>query len=204
MGRKEHDVFVLGDETLVVEPSSTPDEDLVGYTTTPDDRAESAESHEYVVAPTTTRNRVAPTPRRLAVLGLGAGAVTVFAVSVLSAGGGNQPTLSPRSTSLVSSPPSLPAVTRKVAAPSPRPHPRAHHPRRHPALKRDARDRHSKKSERKTTHVEAPVDSSASVPVTILPAPSSVSVAVPEPPSPSPPPQSGGSSGGRAEFSFER
>jgi hypothetical protein len=203
MGRKEHDVFVLGDETLVVEPSSTPDEDLVGDTTTRDYSAESAGSHEYV-APMTARNRVAPTPRRLAVLGLGAGAVTVFAVSVLSAGGGNQPTPPPRSTSLVSSPPSLPAVTQQVAAPSPRPHPRAHHPRRHPELKRDTRVRHSKKSERKTTHHDAPVDSSASVPVTILPAPSSVSVAVPEPPSPSPLPQSGGGSGERAEFSFER
>jgi hypothetical protein len=203
MGRKEHDVFVLGDETLVDEPDSTQDTDLVGNTTTREYSAESAGSHEYV-APATTRNRVAPTPRRLAVLGLGAGAVTVFAVSALSAGGGNQPTPPPRSTSLVSPPPSLPAVTRKVAAPSPRPHLRAHHPRRHPELKRKTRNQHSKKSERETTHTEAPVDSSVSAPVAVLPAPSSVPVAVPDPPSSSSLPQGDGGSGEKGEFSFER
>jgi hypothetical protein len=203
MGRKEHDVFVLGDETLVVEPDSTQDETLVGDITTREHSAESAGSQEYV-APPTTRDRVAPTPRRLAVLGLGAGAVTVLAVSVLSAGGGNQPTPPPRSTSLVSSPPSLPAVTQKVAAPSPRPPVRAHHPKRHTELKRDVRNKRSKELERETTHaIEAPVSSSVSVPSTVLPAPS-VPPTVPDPPSPSPSPQSGGGSGERAEFSFER
>lgn len=214
MGRKENDVFVLGDETLIAEPDSTQDADLVGDNTTRD-YSEFAESHEYV-APK-ARNRVAPAPRRLAVLGLGAGAATVVAVSMLSAGGGNQPTPPPRSTSLVSSPPSLPAMTQKVAAPSPRPQPHANHRTRRAAnAKRDVRKQHSEKSERETTEIknhatqaqdpviEAPVDSAVSIPVTVPPTPPSVPVTVPDPPSPPPSPQGGGGSGQRAEFNFER
>lgn len=210
MGRKEHDVFVLGDETLIAEPNSTQDADLVGDITMRDYGEEPAESDEFVT-PIATRNRVAPAPRRLAVLGLGAGAATVVAVSMLSAGGGNQPTPSPRSTSLVSSPPSLPAMTQKVAAPSPPPHPRVHHRKRHVANpKRDVRNQHSHKSERETTmkkehhFSEAPVDSAVSIPVTVPTAPSPVPITAPDPPSPPPSPQDNGGSGERAEFSFER
>ena len=210
MGRKENDVFVLGDEPLATESDSTYDADLVGdEDTTREFGAESAELHEPVT-PAQPRSRVAPAPRRLAVLGLSAGAATVVAISVFSAGGGGDESSSPppQPASLVASPPPLPAVTpHKVTAPSPRPHHRAHHRVRRNAKKaRDVRNHHRKESQRETTHTEAPVDSTVSVPttVTVEPAPPPTPVSTPEPPSPPPPAQSGGGSGARAEFSFER
>ncbi len=209
MGRKQNDVFVLGDETLVAEPNSTEDANLVGDDdATREFGAESAELYEPVT-PAIPRSRVAPAPRRLAVLGLSAGAATVVAVSMLSSGGGEKtPTSPPRSTSLVSSPPSLPAAKPNVTAPSPRPHRHVHHRVRRTAKpKRDVRNHHHRdESQRETTPIEAPVDSTVSIPVTSTAPvePSPAPVTTPEPPSPPPPPQSGGGSGARAEFSFER
>lgn len=206
MGRKENDVFVLGDEPLATESDSTYDADLVGdEDTTREFGAESAELHEPVT-PAQPRSRVAPAPRRLAVLGLSAGAATVVAISVFSAGGGGDESSSPppQPASLVASPPPLPAATpHKVTAPSPRPH---HRVRRNAKKARDVRNHHRKESQRETTHTEAPVDSTVSVPttVTVEPAPPPTPVSTPEPPSPPPPAQSGGGSGARAEFSFER
>jgi hypothetical protein len=211
MGRKEQDVFVLGDETLVAEPDRTQDANLAGdYDVTREFGAESAELHEPVT-PATARSRVALAPRRLAVLGLSAGAATVVAISVLSAGGGDggEPSSPPNSTSLVTSPPPLPAVTHETVAPSPRPRSKPHRQRRVTQSKREVRNQRRQESERENTPNEAPVDSTVSIPTTTAPAPvapSPTPATTPEPPSspPPPPPVSGGSSGARAEFTFER
>lgn len=211
MGRKENDVFVLGDETLVAEPNDTHDANLVGdEDTTRDFGAEPAELYEPVT-PAMSRSRVASPTRRFVMLGLGAGAATVVAVSAFAGGGGDEKSSPPpRSTSLVSSPPPLSAVTHKVAAPSPRPHrPAPLRVRRNAKPKRDVGNRHQRESQRETTHIEAPADSTVSIPptstYTVEAEPSPPPVTIPEPPSSPPPPapESGGSSGARAEFSFE-
>jgi len=204
MGRNEHDVFVLGDETLVAEPNSTADASLEGDGVARNIDAESVDSQSYVT-PTTIRNRATPVPRRLAVLGLSVGATTVIGVSVLSTGGNGDPPPRPqRSTSLVSSPP-LPATTRRVTAPSPPSLHRARHrKRRAGASERKVRNHHSRTPERETRKFEAPVGSTVTVPPSVPPAPSPAPMTIPAPPTPSPSPHGGGGSGGREEFGFER
>ncbi len=204
MARKEHDVFVLGDETLVAEPDGTADVSLEGDDAARNLDAESVESQQYVT-PTTIRNRAAPVPRRLAVLGLSVGATTVIGVSVLSTGGnGDSPPRPQRSTSLVSSPP-LPAATPRVAAPSPPSLHRAHHRKRRAGpSEREVRTRHSHMPERETRISKAPVGSTVTIPAAVPPAPSPAPMTIPVPPSPSPSPHDGGGSGGGEEFGFER
>jgi len=204
MGRKEHDVFVLGDETLVAEPNSTADASLEGNGTARNIDAESVDSHSHVT-PTTIRNRAAPVPRRLAVLGLSVGATTVIGVSVLSTGGkGDPPPRPQRSTSLVSSPP-LPATTQRVTAPSPPSlHRAGHRKRRAGASERKQKSHHSPAPERETRTSKAPVGSTVTIPPAVPPATSSAPMTIPAPPTPSPSPHGGGGSGGREEFGFER
>jgi len=204
MGRKEHDVFVLGDETLIAEPDSTANASLEGHGTARKIDAESVESESFVT-PTTIRNRAAPVPRRLAVLGLSVGATTVIGVSVLSTGGkGDPPPRPQRSTSLVSSPP-LPATTRRVTAPSPPSLDHAgHRKRRAGASERKPRTNHSQVSERKTRKPKAPVSSTVTIPAAVPPATSPAPMTIPAPPTPSPSPHGGGGPGGREEFGFER
>lgn len=204
MGRKEHDVFVLGDETLVAEPDGTANASLEGDDATRNLDAESVESQSYVT-PATIRNRAAPVPRRLAVLGLVVGATTVVGVSVLSTGGkGNPPPRPQRSTSLVSSP-TLPAATRRVAVPSPPSLHRAGHRKRHTgALERTVRSQHSHMPERETRIRKAPVGTTVTIPAAVPPVPSPAPMTIPAPPQPSPPPHGGGGSRGGEEFGFER
>ncbi len=203
MGRKEHDVFVLGDETLVAEPNCTTDASLEGDDAARHIDAEYVESPIYVT-PTTIRNGAASVPRRLAVLGLGVGAATVIGVSVLStSSGGHTPPHPHRSTSLVSSP-SLQATPR-VTAPSPPSLHRVHHRKRRAGpSERQVRSRNSHMPERETRIRKAPVGSTVAIPAAVPPAPSPAPMTIPAPPQPSPSPHGGGGSGGGEEFGFER
>jgi hypothetical protein len=188
MGRKKNDVFVLGDESLNAEPIGVRDfgseravdeEDRTGELPAPDARG--------VGVPAASTSS---TSRRLAVLGLGAGAAAVIAGSALFADTGSHRIVSPPTTSVVSAPP--PSVaTPSVAVPDA--HVRPHH-RPKPKSGQSGHHSHSK-PEREPTIDEAPVSSAVDVPAPVTISP---------PPSAPPPLQSGGASGGREEFGFER
>jgi hypothetical protein len=212
MGRNGHDVFVLGDETLVAEPDSTQDGGSVWVDEVRHRGTDSTEGHEAVASG--VRHRASSVPRHLAVLGLSVGAVAVFAASRLLTGGGDSPSRpSLRSSSVVSPAPLPTPVNKHVVAPSPSPRHRVHRsPKPVPSHRsRRRRSPHDIGMQRETTTHEA-----QSSPVAVVPTTQSVPVTPPAPsPAPAPftsPPvrsslsssKGGSDSGGGQEFGFER
>jgi hypothetical protein len=206
MGRKQNDVFVLGDEVLVAEPIAPRDPGPAAAT---DVRGLGGESPPAPPArPAGPPAGAAMGARRLAVLGLGAAAAATLGALELSSGTGSahpqHDRTSPRSALVVRPAPSAPAPSAPYRAPArrvdPKPKPRPHHR----SVQRRPRDIHHSETVREPHSEEAPVSSPVEVPVP-PPAPLVSSVPVPAlpPPSPSPPPGGDGSGSGE-QFGFER
>ena len=195
MGRKQKDVFVLGQESLLDEPATT----VFSPPLADEDRRE-PEGEASSPAPV-RMPRHARGPRRIALLGLGAvAAATLAALKVSGAGPAQQrrDRTQPR-TALALSPPARAAAPSIRAAPAhllaDKPHPRT----RHLDLVRGPRNFHDREPEREPSAEEAP----ASSPVE-APAPAQLGSPVPAPSPPSPAPPSGGGGSVREEFGFER
>jgi hypothetical protein len=207
MGRKQNDVFVLGDESLATETIGGRDSDAEG-------------THDGE-APTKKLPRLgssgagaafAPAsqaPRRLAVLGLGAGTAAVITCLVLLLeAGGQEPSLTPATSSSTS--PSTPTVKSAAVSPAPTPpqRPVAPLPKREQPQPKPRRPRHEPERKPLTNPapISSPVDVSAAaeetIPVYTEPAPTPESTPPPPPSVPSSLPGDGTSSGG--EFGFER
>lgn len=206
MGRKGHDVFVLGDEPLITEPDGTGDGGSAWADEVQHPYTESVEGHE-VGAPTTFRHATSLVPPRFLVLGLSVGAAAVAIVSMLLTGGGGKTPPSPARSSVTSSPSHEATVaTKHVAVPSPPPrHPVHRSVKRPHPVHRHARNHGGGGMQRETNADQAHSTPIASVPST--PSPPSVAPA-PETSPPVPdslsPTQGGSGSGGGREFSFER
>ncbi len=195
MGRKQNDVFVLGEESLHAEPIATGNPDPVAAE---DEREPGGEVSPS--PPVRSADSVGGANRRLAVLGLGAAAAATLGALELSGAGPVHPQrsqTSPRWPLIASSAPSAPAPPAHPAPPrpaDPKSEPRSR-PRR---VRRRPRDVRHGKPEREPTQGQAPVGSPAEVSV-----PPMAPTPAPPPPSP-PPPPGGGGSGGRERFGFER
>jgi hypothetical protein len=207
MGRKRNDVFVLGDESLATETIGAQDSDAEGIygeegLTKKLPRLGSSGAGS-AFAPASTA------PRRLAVLGLGAGTAAVITCLVLLLeAGGQEPSLSPLTSSSTS--PRSPTVKSAAVSPAPMPlqRPVVQKPKReHPQHTPHRRPRHEPERKPHTN----PAPSSSIVDVTV-PAVDTVPFAEPAPaPESAPPPppsvpsslDSGGTSGA-GEFGFER
>ncbi len=197
MGRKQNDVFVLGEEVLLAAPIVSADSDPGGAR---DDWEPDGET-----SPSEPAGPLAqmPGPRRLAALGLGAAAAATLAALELSSAAHPQPSqtsspspLSARSAARASAPPAhrAPPTPPTVREPEPS--------CRHRALRRPPRDTHHSESRRKPTQDKAPVGSAVQVPA---PPVRSAAGPAPAPPPQSPlPPSGGGGRGGRESFGFER
>ncbi len=196
MGRKQNDVFVLGEEVLLAAPVATADPDPVAAR---DDRQPDGETS--APAPARPLAQVLA-PRRLAVLGLGAAAAATLAALEFSNAAHRQP-----SQTSASSPLSAGSAARDQAPPTdpappastvPKPEPR----HRHRAPRRPARDSRRGEPKRKPTPEKAPLGSAVEAPAPPVRSAAGPAPATP-PPSPSPPP-GGDGQGGRENFGFER
>ena len=128
MGRKQNDVFVLGDESLTAEPIAPRDPAPLAAT----DAQEGGGSPPPSAGPTGLPTGAAMGARRLAVLGLGAAAAATLGALELSSGTGSAHSqgdrTSPRSALLARPAPSAPAphaqpAPARPAGPKPRPRP---------------------------------------------------------------------------------
>jgi outer membrane biosynthesis protein TonB len=206
MGRKQNDVFVLGDELLVAEPIAPRDP---GPAVATDVRGLGGCSPPPPPArPAGFSAGSAMGARRLAVLGLGAAAAATLGALELSSGTGSAhpqgDQASPRSALVVRPVPSAPAPSTPHRAPArpadPKPKPRPNHR----SVERRPRDIHRSEPEREPRSEEAPVSSPVEVPVPpSAPLASPVPAPAPSPSSPSPPPGGDGSGSGE-QFGFER
>jgi hypothetical protein len=195
--RKQDDVFLIGEESLLLDQVADSDTDLtvaIG--------SETEELSSSVRAPSPSRPLSAiPGPRGLALLGLGAAAAATLGALELSGGGepaAVSPEASARSPLIARSATSAPA---RAEVPSPLVHPERSEPERHRAPRSSAAD-HPSEPEREPTPPVAPVSSPVSTPLP-SPPPASAPTLAPAPPSP-PPTSSGGGSGGVERFGFER
>jgi hypothetical protein len=191
MGRNRNDVFVLGEESLPTEVEPSVGEPPAEEPPRPSIGSEGGSSFTAAWSPS----------RRLAALGLAAGAAAIVCVLALGGGAEKRPPVartpavspSPREATVSTPSPPAHAVPRRPVDSKPRPVSRKprHHPRSEP--------------EREPTIVSAPSDSTVDIPAPAL-------VPAPAPPAPSEPPPSpphfggdgGGSPSARPEFSFER
>lgn len=200
MGRKQDDVFVLGEESLLDEATEARDSGPVSI-------EEEGPSGQLPLPGVSASGGSTPASasasRRLAVLALGAGAAALSAGLVISAktGSHDAPT-QPQASSVRRSPsaaiagnaaPPVSAVPRRSLDPGPRPK----RPRRQP------RPRPRGEPQRETTTDSAPVSSPVDV-VAVVTDPPPTPVAPPLPPSEPSPPRGEGASGGRGEFGLER
>jgi hypothetical protein len=209
MGRKRNDVFVLGDESLATETigaqNSDSDGAFDGEGLTKKLPRLGSSGAGAAFAPASSA------PRRLAVLGLGAGtAAVITCLALLLEAGGQESSLSPATSSTS---PHSPTVKSAAVSPAPTPpqRPIVHKPKReHPQHTRPQhRPRHE--PERKPLTNPAPNRSLVEIPaaaVETIPPPLLESAPAPEsapPPPPSVPSSldSGGASAG-GEFGFER
>jgi len=197
MRRKQNDVFVLGEESLLAEPTATGESDPVGAT---NEREACGESPPRVPA---RSGAPAVRARRLAVLGLGiAAAATLGALELSGAGPASSPRRGPTSPHSALSASAAPSAPVPLAHPAParlldpklRPRPEWRRARRPRAI-------HHSEPERKSKPKEAPVSSLVEVPAP--PRPALSSAPVPTLPSRPPPPVGGGSGSGE-RFGFER
>jgi len=203
MGRKQNDVFVLGDESLAAEPIATRDPDPPALT---DGQVPSGESSS---SPAPARSSEQPgcsgasVTRRLAALGLGAAAAaTLGALELSGAGPGypqrdqtsSRPPLAASPAASASAPNAQPAPARPLA-PTLRPRPR------HGDVMRRSRHLHHGEPRREPRPEQAPVSSPVEA---STPPPIAVASPAPVPPHPSPPPPSGGGGSVGGEFGFER
>lgn len=207
MGRRQNDVFVLGDEMLITEPNVGRD---TGNGDTGDARDQTTRLPRFGTSGVGTSSASSsPLPRRLAALGLLAGASAVVAGLTLFAKPDENLTPPTPTSSAVT--PSVSAPKVSVAPPPAQPVRHRHtvrrpspHPR--PASRKQHR-RPRSVQEREPPSEEAPVSTPVDVTTpTPTPTPVSVPVTAPPPPPPStPPPENGGgASAERPEFSFEK
>ncbi len=203
MGRKQNDVFVLGDESLIAEPIAPRDPAPLAAT---DARGGGGSPPPPPSAgPTGLPTGAAMGARRLAVLGLGAAAAATLGALELSSSTGSAHSqgdrTSPRSAPLARPAPSAPAphaqpAPARPAGPKPRPRPD------HRSVLRRPRALHHSEREREPRPEEAPVSSPVKAPAPTSP-PAVSRAPAPLPPSPPPPPGGGGSGSGE-QFGFER
>jgi hypothetical protein len=202
MGRKQNDVFVLGDESLAAEPIAARDPDPAGVK---DAREPNGESPSPAPArPVGPPAGSAMGARRFAVLGLGAAAAATLGALELSGAGPAHPQrdqTSPRSPLVVSPAASAPAPPTRAAPARPADPKREPRPR-HLTVERRPRQIHHSEPEREPSPKQAPVSSPVDAPV---PSPPPVATPGPAPLPPSPPPSlGGGGSGSGEQFGFER
>ncbi|MGA8745669.1 MAG: hypothetical protein WB507_07380 [Solirubrobacterales bacterium] len=201
MGRKQNDVFVLGDESLAAEPSATREPDPLALMDAQMPDGESS-SPPAPARPTEHPGGSGPSvTRRLAVLGLGAAAAATLGALELSGAGPVHPqhdqtsSRSPLAASPVASAPAPAARPARARPFAPKPRPR------HRELMRRPRHLHHREPEREPSPEQAPVSSPVEAPA---PPPLTVASPTPVPPQPSPPPPSGGGGPVAREFGFER
>jgi hypothetical protein len=205
MGRRQNNVFVLGDESLVAERIDGQDsrhEDLG------DAELQTGQLPQFESPGVGTSSASSsPFPRRLAALGLLAGALAVIAGLTVFA----KPDVPPGTLPVAALSTAAPKVSApEVSAASPPAQTVPHHPavrrpspRRRP-VSRKPQGRPSSEPEREPLIEEAPVSPPVDV-TTPTPAPVTVPVTAPPPtPSAPPPSEGGGASAGKPEFSFER
>ncbi|HWW67483.1 MAG TPA: hypothetical protein VNY83_05820 [Solirubrobacterales bacterium] len=201
MGRKQNDVFVLGDESLAAEPIAARDPDPPAVTGAREPNGESPPAPARPCDP--PGGSAAGATRRLAVLGLGAAAAATLGALELSGAGPAHPhrdQTSPRSLLAASPAPSAPAPPTR-AAPARPADPQSKPRPRHLTVRRPRRIHHGE-PEREPNPEQAPVSSPVQAPAP-PPPPVAAPAPAPLPPSP-PPPPGGGGSGGRERFGFER
>jgi hypothetical protein len=194
--RKQDDVFLIGEESLLSERALEPDPDpatAIG--------PEAAELASPVRVPSPAPASALPGRRGLALLGLGAAAVATLGVLELS--GGGDPAPAQRQTSARSPLIARSAASAPARAEVPRPLVTTKQPQaeRHPMPRRPVAGDPGE-TVREPTPPLAPV----SLPVAATapsPPPASVVALAPTPPS-SPPSSPGGGSGGVERFGFER
>ena len=173
MGRKQNDVFVLGEESLLAEAIEARDSGSAALEDGENPTAELASLGSSASVGAIPGR--ASAPRRLAVFGLGAGAAALTAGLVISAKTGSQDAPSQSQTSSArrspsavvggSAAPPVPARSRRLLDPRPRPK----RPRRQPRSRGEP--------QRETTTDSAPISSPVDV----------VAVAVDPPPTPASP-----------------
>lgn len=201
MGRKQNDVFVLGDESLAAEPIATGDTDLPAPTELQVPSGGSSSPPVHARSGGQSGGSAASVTRQLAVLGLGAAAAATLGALELSGVGPAHPQsdqTSPRSPLAARPAASAPAPSARPAparpiAPKSRP--------RHRDVVRQPRHLHHSEPEREPSSEQAPVSSPVEAPA---PPPLAVASPAVSAPSPSPPPAARGGGRGEAEFGFER
>lgn len=195
--RKQDDVFLIGEESLLSERALEPEPDPA---TAIGPEAGELASAVRVPSPSPPASAL-PGHRGLALLGLGAAAVATLGVLELS--GGGDPVPAHRQTSARSPLIARSAASAPARAEVPRPLVTTDQPQaeRHPMPRRPVASDPSE-TVREPTPPVAPVSSpvAATAP---SPPPASVVALAPTPPS-SPPSSSGGGSGGVERFGFER
>lgn len=199
--RKQDDVFLIGEESLLSGQVPGPDPDPATAEIGP--AAIELDSPAPACAPPHPAGALAGT-RGIALLGLGAAAAVTLGALELAGGGDPAPVhhaTSPRSPLIARSAASAPARAEVPSSP-PVTHERPVPER--PPTPRHTTPTHRSEPEREPAPTEeAPVSSPVESTPVPSPAPAGEPAAAPASPSP-PPPSSGGGSGGVERFGFER